>query len=44
MDIITSPTIFFREKAHTTISPVIYSQAILLHANFTEGNDPHQSF
>lgn len=40
MDIITSPTTFLREKAHPTISPMIYSQAVLLHNNFGEGNHP----
>lgn len=42
MDIITSPIIFFGEKAHPTISPMTYSQA--LHINFGKGNHSHKSF
>lgn len=44
-DIITSPTIFFREKAHPTVCPVMYKKsAALLHNNLGEGNHAHQSF
>lgn len=42
MDIITSPIIFFGEKAHPIISPMTYSQA--LHINFGKGNHSHKSF
>lgn len=44
-DIITSPTIFFREKAHPTVCPVMYEKsAALLHNNLGEGNHSHQYF